>query len=320
MGRQEFDEALNNACIAELGSTGFRGHLGASGLGSGCLRSAWYSYRWSTAPAHGSGSGQLLRLFSRGHEEEFRVARWLRAMGIEVRDYTKKLLKDKEDGGFFAIEWAEDIGSSEDVSTDPKALATAQAAGIIEQWGFKKHGGHYGGSADGVVFGVDKYYPEAVGAGLLEIKTANDKNFNLMKKSGVRKSKFQHFYQMQQYMYQLDLPWALYLMVCKSNDEIYTEIVHMEKEHGARAEEDALKLIEAGTPPPKIRDDPSFWVCRFCDHREVCHYGLVPAKNCRTCKYAAPDTMTGGQAWKCRKFEKPIPKDFQPLGCDYWVS
>lgn len=61
--------------IEESQDDGFRAHLGASVIGRMCEREIWYSWRWALKKKH---DARLLRLFDRGHKEEFRFEEWLK--------------------------------------------------------------------------------------------------------------------------------------------------------------------------------------------------------------------------------------------------
>lgn len=73
-------EAIYAHYEAEQGS-GYREHLGASGIGASCERAIWYSWRWATRARH---TGRLLRLFETGNLAEDRLVRNLRAIGVHI--------------------------------------------------------------------------------------------------------------------------------------------------------------------------------------------------------------------------------------------
>ena len=75
-------EAIYQAYEADQ-ETGFRDHLGASGIGNECERAIWYSWRWATRARH---AGRLLRLFQTGHMAEARFVADLRRIGVEVME------------------------------------------------------------------------------------------------------------------------------------------------------------------------------------------------------------------------------------------
>lgn len=72
---------------------GRRGHLGASLIGRDCGRAAWYGFHWVKHPVF---SGQILRLFNRGHLEEPRMLALMEMIGCDVWHQT-------EDGKQFRI-------------------------------------------------------------------------------------------------------------------------------------------------------------------------------------------------------------------------
>jgi hypothetical protein len=58
-----------------------RAHLGASLIGTPCLRALWLSFRWTYTKKIGA---RLQRLFNRGHLEEGRFIALFRAAGLQV--------------------------------------------------------------------------------------------------------------------------------------------------------------------------------------------------------------------------------------------
>lgn len=76
------NKAVDEYCIKEF-TDDPRNHLGASIIGSDCAAYSWGVFRWLKKEPF---SGQQLRLFNRGHEEEARFIRWLRGAGLTVWD------------------------------------------------------------------------------------------------------------------------------------------------------------------------------------------------------------------------------------------
>ena len=81
---------LGNATVSAIyaayeaaADTGWRAHLGASLIGTGCNRAIWYSFRWASRARH---TGRLLRLFETGHLAEARFIADLRRIGVTVLD------------------------------------------------------------------------------------------------------------------------------------------------------------------------------------------------------------------------------------------
>lgn len=177
-----------------------------------------------------------------------------------------------------------------------------------KQWEFRD--GVLGGHADGKISG-----PGLSGQGLVEFKTHNDKSFTLLQSKGVLSAKPEHWVQMQIYMYYFALPWALYVAVNKNSDHLYTEIVPYKEEVALLYIDRAKKLVESREVPLRVSNDPSWFICKFCDYREICHKGEQPEKNCRSCIYGKA-SLSGD--WTCAKYRQLIPADFIPKGCDQW--
>ena len=227
-----------------------RPHLGGSLIGDGCERKLWYTFRWARKIKH---DGRLLKLFGRGHSEEFIFVRELRGVGVEV------------------------------LEIDP---ATGR------QWTINDVRGHFGGSFDAVAKGL-KEAPETWH--LVEMKTHNDKSFQDMLKKGVEKSKYQHFCQMQVYMYLGGLERAYYLAVNKNNDELYSERIKLDVAIAKRLVAKAERIIDAPEPPlPAYSAD--WYLCKWCDFNEQCHKGAFSERNCRTCMHSTP--VDDGK-WTC---------------------
>jgi hypothetical protein len=63
-----------------------RRHLGASIIGKPCSRELWYAFRWAKRDNYASGNkpaGQSLRLFQRGHKEEFSFIEYFEGIGCK---------------------------------------------------------------------------------------------------------------------------------------------------------------------------------------------------------------------------------------------
>ena len=217
---------------------------------------------------------RLLRLWARGHREEDTFIALLRNSGIEVWDVDS-------DGNQFRI---------------------------------SDHCGHFGGSLDGVVRGIEET-PEPC---LLEMKTYNEKRFKKLISEGVREADWTYYVQQQIYMRKRQLNWSLFAAVNKNDDSLHFEMVPLETMIADRYIDRAGKIIWAAEPPPRIKEDSTYYLCKFCDARKICHKGAVPEVNCRTCEFSSPGTDGG---WHCRRYSCALPVDLQRTGCtDYVLS
>lgn len=215
-------------------------------------------------------SGRLLRLFERGQQEENRFTQALRAIGVMV------------------------------MTVDPETG---------RQWECRDDSGHFGGSADAIVFGL----PEApkTWAGI-EMKTHALKSFSDLVKKGVRESKPLHWAQMQTYGHLLQIDRFLYLAVNKNDDDLYSEWVHIDPAEGIRLVAKAQRVINSPKPLSRIAHSETWHECRFCDHRKVCWSGALPERHCRSCMHSTP---VADGAWHCAKHDRALTLAEQKNGC-----
>lgn len=271
---------VDTACVAKF-SEPPRTHLGASIIGHPCAAYCWFVFRWVRLEQH---SGQMYRLFNRGHKEEARFVDWLEAIGFEVREL------------------------------DPETKKQYRVSG---------YKGHFGGSLDGLVLAPERYQlSERVM--LTEFKTHGENSFTkLAGKSarwgaprvggdGVIRSKPQHFRQMSTYGRAYNIRFGLYCAVNKNTDELYYEVV----EHDFLLADDLVRkseqIIDARVRPQRIANTPTYSDCRICDFAGVCHKGEAPAVNCRSCTRSV--AVENGE-WFCEGHGKIIPPEVIATGC-----
>ena len=177
-------------------------------------------------------------------------------------------------------------------------------------------GSHVSGSLDAI---IESGVPEAPKKRhIAEFKTHSKKSFDDLAKQGVQKSKPEHFVQMQLYMHGTEIDRALYVAVCKDNDEIYTERVRYVKEVAETFIRRGHYLAQSDRMPPPISTDPSWYQCKFCDAHEFCHSTkLTQHVNCRTCAHS---TAKADSTWRCERHDADgIPVEFQRQACDSHV-
>jgi hypothetical protein len=267
----------------------FRSHMGASQIGTECARAIWYSWRWATAA---SFSGQVLRLFNRGHLEEARFIALLLSAGVAIyqQDAEGKQFRVSAFGGHFG-------GSGDGVGVGIPDLP-AQTAALLE---CKTHN--------------DKSFKELAGLDWAKyIKSLLDPNLPRIKFTGkgVREAKFEHYVQMQIYLRGMNLPVALYLAVNKNDDHIYAELVPVDHAFADTYYERAHKIIPMVEAPKRISNSPGWFGCQWCDHKPVCHLKQQPERNCRTCSMSAPRE---DGTWFCGMWNETRDKQAQLIGC-----
>lgn len=252
-----------------------RGHLGASVIGHECKRHIWYSFRWAWLEKH---KGRMLRLFSRGHEEEHRIKKWLEIAGHTV------------------------------VDVDPDTG---------KQFKFTDHAGHFSGSNDGFVSPDGRLpLPKDKGWGNLEDKTHSEKSFASLLKKGIVQSKIRHYVQSQIYMKYFRTQWTLYFPVNKNNDDIEPLVLFYKPEVAQYHSDLARDIICATTPPPRITENSSWWVCKLCAYHDICHHDKEPKRTCRMCKHSA---IENDGKWRCDLYGQIIPsREYELAGCARW--
>lgn len=171
------------------------------------------------------------------------------------------------------------------------------------------HDGHSGGTLDAIIRGI----PECPTVALLgEFKTHNTKNFLKLKTEGLLRAKWEHYIQMQIYMGRQSLVGGLYLAVNKDTDELHGELVAFDAIAFARANERAAMIISAKTAPPRIGKDATWFKCKFCDQRGVCHGKVLPAVTCRSCVHVQ---VAEGGRWLCGLNGKVLTTEEQMVAC-----
>ncbi len=171
--------------------------------------------------------------------------------------------------------------------------------------------GHYGGSCDGKVW--TPWYPDVPFLG--EFKTHNTKSFTHYVDKGLQISKPKHFAQMSGYGEKMQIQYGLYFPENKNDDDIQVTPIKLDWELGKSLERKAEEIIKAVEPPPRISDNPAYWSCQHCFAKDICHYGAIPVRNCRSCKNSF---ATENASWTCSKFGI-IPNEFVAKGCQEWI-
>lgn len=222
--------------------------------------------------------GRVQRLFQRGHLEEFRFIEYLRGIGFEVWDRNP------------------DTG---------------------RQFRCSAVGGHFGGSLDSILRAPPwfKLPPDLLFLGEYKTKGTGS-GFDKLCKDGIMLTNAQHYDQMCTYGKHYGYAYALYFAVNKNDDSMHIEVVPLNWKRAEEVEAKAAYIVGQQTPPPKISLNPTHWKCKNCDFVGVCHYNEVPAKNCRSCKYATP---IDDAKWLCSGYNTTLPEEVIKVGCKNWT-
>ena len=65
--------------------------------------------------------------------------------------------------------------------------------------------------------------------------------------------------------------------------------------------EKARYIIEATEPPDRVRNDPTYYICKWCDFSDICHGDKIPEASCKTCIHSRP---VEDAKWECTRHRK----------------
>ena len=200
---------------------------------------------------------------------------------------------------------------------EDRIVADLKAAGLQvfekdsqgKQFEFTDPTGHLVCKVDGVVKGVPE---SAEKPHVLEIKTHNQTSFNSVVKHGVQKSKETHYVQMQTGMWLSGITRALYVPLCKNDEQYDVQRIKTDRAVQKAVENKVIKLIEARLRPAGVSDNRDSFACKFCDMAGVCYGDEAPLRNCRTCQRCVPGPE--GE-WFCEMLAGELTQDQQRAAC-----
>jgi len=272
-------EAVDDA-IAKNNQQEPRNYLGASGLGHACSRRLWMSWRWVLPEIiDATGWRNILDGFA---SEPIQAERLKAVPGVRLETH----------------------------GPDDK------------QFGVSALGGHLKGHLDGVIKGLIQA-PSTWH--IWEHKCVGEKNYrkvSKMKSEMPEKEVLEgwnptYFTQAQLYMGLAKKgPIKRHYMTINSagNRMMNSLRTAFQKDKFDQFIQKAKDIIEASAPPPKISNDPNYFVCRWCHLNKICHDNTTAQVNCRTCAFATP-SMDGNAKWACDFHERTISTKEQRKGC-----
>ncbi len=178
-----------------------------------------------------------------------------------------------------------------------------------QQFTYNDESGHFVVKLDGVVKGVPgaEKTPH-----VLEIKTHNKSSFDDVMKSGVQKSKPDHYAQIHAGMAFSKIDRALYVALCKNDEAYYVERVVEDRAYSAELKKKIITVLSATIPPVRAFDPEKYYSCRWCSSQKVCLGVEKPLKNCRTCERS--EVGTDG-TWICTLYKTTLSTEEQLVGC-----
>lgn len=218
-----------------------RQYLGASRLGVACERALQYEYAQAPVDPGRAFSGQLLRIFERGHAMEDCMLAWLQAAGFDVRT--------RKPGG--------------------------------QQFGFSVAGERLQGHIDGVIVGGPDLGHGFGYPALWEHKCLNARSWRELEKHRLAVAKPVYAAQVALYQAYLDLHEhpALFTALNADTMEVYAELVPFDAALAQRMSDRAVKILtatDAGELLPRGFADATHFECRLCAWQDRC-WGVAGA-------------------------------------------
>ncbi len=261
-----------------------RAYLGMSGVGHPCRRKLWYEFRWVEKSNFNAAT---LRRFADGHLGEDIMASRLKMLpGIELHtvDY-----------------------------------------GTGYQFEYKDVSGHFLGHMDGAISGLVQ---DPRGWYVWEHKQVDLKKLNKLEKLVEEKGEqfalaaWDWTYYIQAVLYMKYSGMSKhYLTVSSPGGREYISCITELLEPEQNAIDDTLsrakKIIESPVPLDRVSEDPNYYICGWCDYKDLCHTEKAPQMNCRTCAHSTPivNEEEDKGSWSCSMHEKVLSRTAQRKGC-----
>ena len=261
-----------------------RGYAQCSGLGADCTRQLQYQFWWTHPETF---VATTLMNFDDGYRtEDLTNHRFLATPGIDLRP------------------------------TGPDG----------RQWTVTSWSGHLRGHLDGLVLGLLEA-PKTWH--VYEVKCVSDarkrKLERLIEKEGEKEALKEwskvYYTQAQLYMGLTKLKRHYLLCATAGGREMISVRTNFDKKFFEETLQKAHDLITANELPPRISEDPDFYLCRWCQFNQLCHEKKTARMNCRTCAHSTAvldpethDTKDFG-VWRCEFHNKKLSMKDQKKGC-----
>ena len=264
--------------IVKANTASNRTYLGASELGHACSRRLWMKWRWVSVEHF---DAVTLRRFHDGFAGEDLMAERLKAV-----DGIRLVVEDPDE----------------------------------RQWAVTAVGEHVQGHLDGAILGIHQA-PKTWH--VWEHKQVSEKNWRALKrkkddfgeKSALEAWNETYFVQAQLYMGLTGMKRHYMTITTPGGRDITSVRTDFQAKAFDRAIEKAEEIVAAQTAPPRISEDPEFFLCKWCHLNKNCHGDTTAAVNCRTCAHSTP--VTGGDkgVWWCELHDKKLTLKEQRKGC-----
>ena len=177
------------------------------------------------------------------------------------------------------------------------------------QYEFCDRTGHIKGHPDGRLSNVPGFPPDQ--KHLFEAKTMKSSIFVSYLKNGLEKTYPVYWGQAHTYMGEWNLDSCIFAVVNKDTDQRdftqfnYDPVVHRD------CMSVGFDVLTSEYPPKKI-GEKTWYVCKTCSAKGICHKNEPIKKTCRTCKNV---NIEENGKWSCELFSEWLSKDEQLAAC-----
>ena len=274
-------EAADQALVAKRSDWRPSRAIPVSNLGHQCARALWYGFRWCTRERFNAES---LKRFDDGHHGEALQAKRLRQVkGVELHTQGK-------DGKQYTVE---------------------------------SLGAHLRGKLDGAILGLRQAKKTWH---VWEHKQVNEKELakveKLKRDRGEKKAlaAWNPKYHAQAVLYMDETGMSRHYLTASSPGGRRTVSCRSDADpkEAARLRDKAERIIKSNVPVERVSEKSEFYLCKWCEHRPVCHLGELPEVTCRSCAHSTSD-QNGFQRWTCALLQKVLSPEDQMAACEHHV-
>ncbi len=158
---------------------------------------------------------------------------------------------------------------------------------------------------------------------LFEAKTMKASKFKEYLVKGLKKFNPAYWQQIHSYMGHLNITRCLYVVTNKDNEERDYKRIEFDKDQFEEGEKRGFFILTSENPPDRLPNSSStFFECKWCEYKGICHLNVKVEKNCRTCKYwdIENDGKFKCSFWDMNLFESDQKDMSVCSGIDYELS
>lgn len=106
---------------------------------------------------------------------------------------------------------------------------------------------------------------------ILELKTAKNAEFQKFVNQGLKIWNQQYYAQCHAYMGMKNINRCLFVVINKDSSEWYSEWIEFDEILYTELQAKAVHILNQTEIPPKINENPCYWICQNCKFKDYCH-------------------------------------------------